>query len=252
MEAVPLDAPLTYPGAGPDGAAALLTGGALNRLQPSPGPVAGWAVDNGRAEVVSEVLAGLGAPPMRQRHPVLAVGSNAAPAQLWRKFASVERLAVPMTLARVPGIQAGLSAHVSRPGYIPAVPVKAPGALSELWITWLDPAELAILDATEPNYERVRLGDGYPAELVDSGRVIAGCWIYAGRHGYLVDPAGRPRRLRPQPEVIAELLRETPGLAGLAGSTPEEWLRRTRDPGVRDQIRECFRSAGVTRTLALG
>ena len=70
------------------------------------------------------------------RAPVLAGGSNACPGQLRHKMAES-------------GLDVGVSAHVSRFGYVSASPVKAPRALSELFVIWLDRRQLEVIDASE-------------------------------------------------------------------------------------------------------
>ncbi|MRT45033.1 hypothetical protein FGX00_04205, partial [Xylella fastidiosa subsp. multiplex] len=84
------------------------------------------------------------------RVPVLAVGSNACPGQLRHKMRqSGIASPVPMVRARVTGLDVGVSAHVSRLGYVSASPVESPGAVRELFITWLDAEQLAVIDASE-------------------------------------------------------------------------------------------------------
>jgi hypothetical protein len=246
LEVGPLDAPLTYPGPVPEAPAVLVTRDDLTEAEPGPAPPGRWLTD-GRA--LDDVLAGLDAAPIGARHPVVAIGSNASPAQLRRKFVEANPV-IPMARARVGGIVAGLSAHVSRPGYIAATPVRCRGEVSDLFVTWLDDDELRILDKTEPNYDRIRLPRAHPVEL-PGGRPLVEPWIYVSHHGYLTDPRGNPRRLSGQRELIESLLAEVPGLTGLAGADVREWLQRTRDESVREQIRELFRSAGVMRALVL-
>jgi hypothetical protein len=239
----PLSSPLTYPGLPPDHSAVLMTADALHDLCPAPGNPERWPMAEGGE--LDETLAGLGAAPMGRRHPVVAVGSNASPAQLRRKFAGL-RQAVPITAAGVNGLVVGVSAHVSRAGYVPATPVAVQDITYAVWVTWLDDNELAAMDATEPNYHRVRLGAEYPVQLV-GGYAVPEYWIYVSRHGYLVDGTGRPRRLASQSALIASLLDQVPGLEKLAGTSPEEWMERTRDAAVREQIGQMFRAAGITR-----
>jgi hypothetical protein len=187
--------------------------------------------------------------PVAQRTPVMAVGSNASPAQVRRKMANAALpTQVPITAVRVHGLTVGVSAHVSRPGYLPATPVPDPAAESELWMVWLDDAALAAIDATEPNYHRVRLSSRYPVHLTPGQPVTEG-WVYLSRHGHLVNAAGEPRRLTDQATLITALLAEVPAMRALAGTTPQQWIERTRDPGVRDAIREHFRQAGLVHRL---
>jgi hypothetical protein len=188
-----------------------------------------------------------GGSPAASRTPVLAVGSNASPAQLQRKLINAGlRALIPITAVSVRGLGAGVSAHVSRPGYLPATPVPSAGAASDLWVLWLDEAALAAVDATEPNYDRVRLPDRCPVRLT-TGQPVTECWVYQSRHGYLLNKVGEPRRLTDQPTLISALLAEIPALPSLAGTSPQEWIERTRDAAVRDAIRAVFGSTGLVR-----
>jgi hypothetical protein len=191
-----------------------------------------------------------GGPPVAALVPVLAVGSNASPAQLRRKLATAGLpTLVPITSVRVSGLAVGVSAHVSRPGYLPATPVPDDDAVSDLWVVWLGAAALAAVDATEPNYERIRLPTRYPVRLT-TGQPVTQCWVYLSRHGYLINEAGEPRRLTDQATLISGLLAGIPALRTLAGASPQEWIERTRDPADRDAIREILRSAGLVHATA--
>ena len=184
------------------------------------------------------------------RIPVLAVGSNASPAQVRRKMANAGLpTLVPITAVSVHALAVGVSAHVSRPGYLPATPVPDPDAVSDLWVVWLDADALRAMDATEPNYRRIRLSSRYAVQLAP-GQPVAGCWVYVSRHGYLLNAAGDPRRLTDQATLITALLAEIPALPPLVGTTPQEWIERTRDAEIRDTVREVFRRAGLVRRPA--
>jgi hypothetical protein len=193
---------------------------------------------------LDEALRSCGSPVMADRRPVLAVGSNASPAQIVRKLAGQVRAVVPMTYARVSGLAAGASAHVSRPGYVPAVPVLAPGSSTGLVVLWLDDEQLSAVDRTEPNYHRALL----PASVTVSlpGLAPVNCHLYAGRHGCLIDAGGAPMRLAGQPDLLAGLLAGSPALARLTGArTPAEFVARTSaDPGLRDEVRRLWRREG--------
>lgn len=190
-------------------------------------------------------LGDVGGRPAASLTPVLAVGSNASPAQLRRKLANAGRPArIPITAVSVRGLAVGVSAHVSRPGYLPATPVPSPGTESDLWVLWLDQVALAAIDVTEPNYDRILLPDRYPVRLT-TGQPVTGCWVYRSRPGYLLNQAGEPRRLTDQPTLISALLAEVPALPPLAGTSPQEWIERTRDAAVRDAVRDVFGSVGM-------
>ena len=280
----PLTAPLTYPGLPPWQPAVLVTDAEVLTLQPvRDSPLGQWIVRPGSKSPGSEttsrpestregrtgsaagatsgsdgrrpdrsldsLLLEGGGPSAAARTPVLAVGSNASPAQVRRKMANAGLpTQVPITAVTVRGLAVGVSAHVSRPGYLPATPVPDPAAESELWVLWLDNVALAAVDATEPNYHRVRLSARYPVRLT-SGQVVAGAWVYVSRQGHLLNAVGQPRRLTDQATLITALLAELPELQALAGTDPEQWIKRTRDPAVRDAIRGQFRSKGLMRPV---
>jgi hypothetical protein len=201
-------------------------------------------VFGGPAIPLDEALRACGRPVMADRWPVLAVGSNASPAQIARKLAGRVRAVVPMTYARVTGVTPGASAHVSGPGYVPAVPVLDPGASAELVVLWLDGEQLAAVDRTEPNYHRAQLPASVTVSLPGLGALR--CHLYAGRHGCLIDAHGAPVRPAGQRELLAGLLAASPGLARLTGArTPEAFVARTRsDPRLRDGVRRLWRHEG--------
>jgi len=248
----PITAPLTYPGAAPASPAVLVTEFDVLDVHPSqPMPLGEWRVrlseDEDRS--LDQVLLEHEAMPIAGRIPVLAVGSNAAPAQVRRKLATKGLAAtVPVTAVKVSGLSVGVSAHVSRAGYLPATPV--PDLSSKnlpLWVIWLAQDQLLAIDKTEPNYDRIRV-PGFCSIRLISGQAVCGCWLYVSRRGYLISPSDEPRKLTGQAELISSLLAELPALARLAGTSPAEWLSRVRNERIRDDIRDLFRSAGVVRS----
>ncbi|ANP53202.1 hypothetical protein J2Z21_006901 [Streptomyces griseochromogenes] len=169
------------------------------------------------------------------RVPVLTVGSNACPGQLRHKLAECGITSpLPMVRARVHGVDVGVSAHVSRLGYVSASPVKSPRALRELFVIWLDRPQLDVIDASEGvplpegNFQRAWLpAPDVRAELAD-GRVLRGVYSYVNRHGVLRDGGGAPRRHPGQQALISELLGRSAPLRELFGDTPEEFCARAR------------------------
>ncbi|MFI5823299.1 hypothetical protein ACIA8I_30000 [Streptomyces rishiriensis] len=197
----PRDHPLGYPGAWPSGSG-LLDGDELLPLDRLTHP---------------------------GRTPVVAVGSNASPAQLRHKMAESGAVSpIPMVRARVTGIDVGVSAHISRLGYVSASPVNAPGAARQLFVIWLDADQLATLDATEPNYDRVLLpAPGFRVEL-ENGEALLDTFAYVNHHGVLHDGSGTPRSHPGQRALLSELLSGSRTLRKLFGETPEEFCRRAR------------------------
>lgn len=90
------------------------------------------------------------------RVPVAAVGSNASPTVLRAKLGALLRTGLPVARATVRYLGIGHSAHVSTRGYVAAAPFRRAGA-APVTVAWLDAAQLEAMDATEPNYRRVRL-----------------------------------------------------------------------------------------------
>jgi hypothetical protein len=239
----PIGHPLTYPGRLPANSG-LLDNDRFRALTEYDGE---WRLDD--ATTLDDALRNAARPALADRHPVVAVGSNGSPAQLHRKFEGRADLLVPMTYATVHGLLPGVSAHVSRPGYVPAAPVLALGAVARLPVLWLDDVQLSVLDATEPNYRRHPLPE---TASVDDG------WrpdLYAGRHGCLVDRGGEPFTLTGQADLLATLLADLPALGRLTGATvPEEFVARVRDDSdLRERVRLLWRHEGrVARQDGLG
>ncbi|MEU9071201.1 hypothetical protein AB0D60_30435 [Streptomyces sp. NPDC048306] len=214
LDGVPREKPLLYPGAWPR-ESGLLVG---DRLLPLDRPAREeWEEADGRV-------------------PVLAIGSNASPAQLRHKMAEFGiDSPVPMVRSRVTGLDIGVSAHVSRMGYVSASPVGAPGVVRELFVLWLDAEQLAVIDASEGvpmaggNFDRVRLPAPDVRVEPGDGSVPAGVYAYVNRHGVLHDGTGVPRR-HPgeQRPLITGLLHESARLRKLFGETPEEFCARAR------------------------
>lgn len=261
----PIERPLTYPGKLPS-TSGLLLADRFVAMHPERGRrLQQWRVELPVVEVLSErtlerphlsyVLLRQNQTQVGQRIPVLAVGSNAAPAQLWRKFRNqgVDPV-VPMVLAKVGNLTVGWSGHVSGPGYVAAVPVATPGATSCLFVLWVDRKQLELLDATEPNYHRIRLdGQDFPIEL-PSGDTLPYVYTYFGRWGHLLAEDGRPLRApdagsKPvegaltEPELIAWLAARD--LLPTGAVTPEEWVAAAgADAQLRSTARALWESRG--------
>lgn len=134
------------------------------------------------------------------RTPVLALGSNAAPLQLRRKFAGTSG-PIPVSRAVLFDHVIVYSAHFTRYGALPATLYRHDGAIAFVAITWLDDRQLARMHETESvgvNYDYVEVGDirlEHDAGLGD-GTIPSdlGVGAYVSRHGPLLH-ADRPIRL---------------------------------------------------------
>ncbi|MGW1075232.1 hypothetical protein [Streptomyces sp. NPDC002537] len=238
--------PLDYPGR-PAGEPVLLTGRQLLPLTPTPAARLGtWLTPAGRTldDALGETVTG-------HRHPVIAVGSNASPAQLHHKLTE-KRLpvTVPMVPVRIRGVGVGCSAHIGRNGYVAAAPYPDPGAELTLVISWLDGAQLRAVDGTEFNYRRVLLPGGPGGRFtmtMPSGEALGGAYVYVSAHGLLA-PHGDGRPLPgggDQRALLARLLAGSPALRELLGPGPESWVERARaDEAVRQEGKRIFRELG--------
>jgi hypothetical protein len=134
------------------------------------------------------------------RTPVLALGSNAAPMQLRRKFAEITGH-IPVSRAVLFDHVIVYSAHFTRYGALPATLHRHEGAIAFVAITWLDDRQLARMHETESvgvNYDYVEVGDirlehdvGLGEGTIPTG---LGVGAYVSRHGPLLH-ADRPIRL---------------------------------------------------------
>lgn len=136
----------------------------------------------------------LGEPPSSARVPVIAAGSNAAPARLAAKFAGWSA-AIPVTRATLHDHAVVYAAHFSSYGAVPATLHPAPGARSEVFVTWLTADELAHMHTTEGvgvRYDYVELS-GLRLEVEGHGS-LAQAGAYLARNGALTVDR-RPVRL---------------------------------------------------------
>ncbi|TNE40662.1 MAG: hypothetical protein EP348_01815, partial [Alphaproteobacteria bacterium] len=123
----------------------------------------------------------------KDRIPVLASGSNGAPAQLKRKFGEGSETAIPVTAAKLHDICCSYSAHYAGYGAIAATLCHAPGAVSDVHITWLNEAELKRMHETEAigvNYDYARLDN--LRLLCERRGEIATAFAYISRRGCLL------------------------------------------------------------------
>lgn len=191
------------------------------------------------------------------RTPVLAIGSNACPAQLRHKMAEFGiDSPVPMVKVRATGVDIGVSAHVSRVGYVSASPVNSPGVVRELFVTWFDARQLAVVDASERAFDRAWLtGPEFRFTSSDSGESLRGAYVYVNRYGVLRDVrngTGVPRRHPGERALLTELLAASPELRKLFGRTPEEFCTRARaDRELCERGTRQFREEGLVTASGL-
>ncbi len=216
---------------------------------------------NGEIKPVAEVLHGVGVPgaaALDDRVPVIAHGSNAAPAQLARKFARAhaeggDDVVIPVLRARLADHDVVYAAHFSGYGAIPATLEASPGTTAEIAVTWLTPSQLAVMHDTEitaVNYVYGRLG---AIELeVDGLEPLDQAFVYLTLHG-CVTLAGAPTALaavkalrrRFQAVSVPAMLAmardrvapDTPLDAFIMGNIEDERLRQARTATLRQTAR---------------
>jgi hypothetical protein len=108
------------------------------------------------------------------RRPVklLSYGANASPVELARKLAGTDPV-VPVVLTEMGDLDVVFSAHASPRGGLGAAVQRSPGTWIEVALTFIDEELIPLIDATEPNYDRIAM----PARGVE---------FYVSKHGCLV------------------------------------------------------------------
>lgn len=222
----PGEAPHSYPGLLPD-ASYLLVDRRVVRLESQPGRrMDEWLVEatGAGSATLDQELRRVGAAVSDLRTPVLAVGSNASPAQLLNKFAGARNVAIPVVKAHVFGLRLAFSAHINPAGYIPAgVRVaEKPDRPLHTWVTFLDDEQLQLMDSTEPSYLRVSLvhpSGGSILEL-ESGESLEACDVYRTRRSVLDLEASGAAGLISQAD-----LRQLIETRCAAAALPSTWFR---------------------------
>jgi hypothetical protein len=203
-----------------------------------------------RVVSLDDELRARGAAPIGLRTPVVAVGANASPGVVRGKMhrGGADEV-IPLLRATVRDLRIGLSAHVGRPGFIPAAPVRVEGDMASVVVGWPDPEQLERLDETEPNYRRLRVPGASHLLRLDAGLAPDFFDLYESRWGVLAEPDG-PLRLRPQTKLFRLL-----GQLGL-----EPW--RSQPPAdavgslaaserLRAELRDTFRAINLVTESGL-
>ena len=184
--AAPVDDPRSYPGRIPD-YSYLLVGDAVHPLEAGS--------TGGLLDALGDSLLRLGAAPLEQRRPVLFYGSNAAPAQLARKYGACSADGVvPALLGVVDGLDVVYSSHVSPYGAVPATLIASPGTSLSVHVGLLHDEQVRVLDQTEPNYHRRTLPSRDYRASLGPGEALDSYTAYLSRHGVLLLD-GAPRRV---------------------------------------------------------
>lgn len=212
------------------------------------------AAPEGAATVeVDALLATEGGPPVGARTLVVAVGSNASPDVLRAKYLRSGRAvlaATPFVRCTAAGLGVGFSAHVSRRGYVAAAPFVAPGAQCRLTASFLDPAQLAVVDATEPNYRRVLVRGGDHPLTLDTGERPASYHLYVSVHGVLAHPTSGEQAGRWPQEALFRWLAAITGDTVFRGD-PVAVSDRLAQEDEQRRLRRLFAERGLARRSGL-
>ena len=162
---------------------------------PYPAPPFDYVFRAGAAQRVSALL-----PADRAgRLPVLAIGSNRAPEQLRRKYVDMPDAEIAVERIRLDGFDVVYAAHLSGYGAIAATLLAMPGTSVEVSITWIAPALMGRMHATEgigTAYDYLELRDLTAQTL--AGERIDRAFGYVCCLGAL-NFGGTPRALRAVP-----------------------------------------------------
>jgi hypothetical protein len=101
---------------------------------------------------------------LKNRHAVLAIGSNASPEQLYRKYAH-DLGVIPVISASLNDFDAVFAASITRYGSVPATLLESPGTTVDCHVTFLTDEQLAVMDETEG------IGVAYERVVFDSEKV---------------------------------------------------------------------------------
>lgn len=234
-------APEEYPWLGPAVRSALLLSDGIVDLDP-PGGVDAPTEQLSEALVdvaaIEQALAAEGVASLAERTLVLAVGSNQTPQTIARKYRHSGRdiaVTTPFVRCTVHDLAVGHVASIAAPGYLPAAPYRAEGERMELVATWFDDEQLAVVDATEPNYDRLRLStEDFPLTLA-TGRKPSHFDVYASIWGVIArEQQPIPLRHRQQ-EIFDELV----GLTGASltrGDAAEVCAGLAASPGALHEL----------------
>ncbi|WP_394216701.1 hypothetical protein [Brachybacterium vulturis] len=258
-------APEDYPWLGPAVRSAMLLSSGIVDLDPSGGveaPTEQLEQPSVEVAAIEQALAAEGAAPLAERTLVLAVGSNQTPQTIARKYRRSGHaipVATPFVRCTVHDLAVGHVASIAAPGYLPAAPYRSPGERMELVATWFDEAQLAVVDETEPNYDRLRLSaEEFPLSLA-TGEQPAVFDVYASRWGVLAE--GRPLPLRHRQQEIFDELSVLTGEDRFIGDAAEVCARMAETPEALYDLVSAqglvapdglARAAGARHPLSLG
>lgn len=181
------------------------------------------------------------------RTPVLAIGSNRAPERLAQKFGHDPAHRIPVQRAVLHNFDVVFSAHITGYGAVPAMLQVSPGTAVEIWVTWLDAAQLPIMHETElgaANYHfaelpgvKLVMEDGKLERSVHAYVSQRGHYVHNGRALALADVPARGRRYAEA--RTADALEHVRARVAAHDHAPDDWVARlVEDPAYRARVTE--------------
>ena len=181
------------------------------------------------------------------RTPVLAFGSNKAPAQLKRKFGHIVDCFIPVEMVKLHDFDVVFSAHITSYGAIPAMLQHCPGVIVEIAITWLNDTQLQIMHESElyaGNYSFAQLEN----LTINRGQKLSStsAYAYVGERGHyshgniskeaisIADISATHRRW--ESSTTSDLLNQLYKTSGAEVSEDEFILRLIRDVDYRRNL----------------
>lgn len=241
----PRAAPLRYPGARPE-TAVLVTEDEVIPLTASGNSIGDFIAESDPAQRrVGTILVSMNQPAITKRTPVVAIGSNASPAQLRHKALTDNfTLPVPVMRGTMRGASVGYAPFISRFGYFPATIVLSPEAQADVSVLFLTDDQLVAMDATEVGYRHLTLDNVLVSVQLSNGAEIHDARLYVAAGGFLADE--EPLALGDQAELLEMLIRSSRRLRRLLGETPSDVVFNAGvgDDNWREDVQRALRVAG--------
>lgn len=128
----------------------------------------------------------------RNRTPVLAVGSNQSPEQILRKFQGADWSPIACEKCSLRNFDTVFSAHITSYGSIAAALHPSPGTTVNLFVNWLDDAQLDAMHPTELGHENYVFARMNNIDLnIVNGPTLSEVYFYRGNTGAYA-PEGEP------------------------------------------------------------
>jgi hypothetical protein len=249
---------LTYPYPRPAGSYLFVNGVAYPFVHLDHEPVMSGTVRAGDMTVTARALLerlGLVSQAAQTRLPVIAYGSNANVDALTRKFVTSNfsgPAVIPVTRASLRNFDVAWSPELVANGAMPATIVPSAGTTVSVWITWLNAAELAEMNATEDVgtlYSYGHLGHAQlsgPGPPVDDPGLYVDCDGALRLHGRLLAVSSVPARDRHFPAADSpQALRMIERTIGWHGSVYDLVLDNVRSPGDRARRSSALKALAV-------